>query len=55
MDAHIQEFLNYLVAEKGCSDNTIAAYQNDLVQFHAFLTERGSLKSAGGLVGDHAR
>ena len=46
MDAHIQEFLNYLVAEKGCSDNTIAAYQNDLVQFHAFLTERGSLKGA---------
>jgi integrase/recombinase XerD len=46
MDAHIQEFLNYLVAEKGCSDNTIAAYQNDLIQFHAFLTERGSLKSA---------
>jgi integrase/recombinase XerD len=46
MDAHIQEFLNYLVAEKGCSDNTIAAYQNDLSQFHAFLTERGSLKSA---------
>ena len=46
MDTHIQEFLNYLVAEKGCSDNTIAAYQNDLVQFHAFLTERGSLKGA---------
>jgi integrase/recombinase XerD len=46
MDAHIQEFLNYLVAEKGCSDNTIAAYQNDLIQFHAFLTERGSLKTA---------
>jgi integrase/recombinase XerD len=46
MDAHVQEFLNYLVAEKGCSDNTIAAYQNDLIQFHAFLTERGSLKGA---------
>jgi integrase/recombinase XerD len=46
MDAHIQEFLNYLTAEKGCSDNTIAAYQNDLSQFHAFLTERGPLKHA---------
>ena len=46
MDAHIQEFLNYLVSEKGCSDNTIAAYQNDLIQLHAFLTERGLLKSA---------
>jgi integrase/recombinase XerD len=45
MDAHIQEFLSYLVAEKGCSDNTIAAYQNDLVQFHALLTERGVLET----------
>ncbi|MGC8780336.1 MAG: site-specific tyrosine recombinase XerD [Anaerolineae bacterium] len=43
MDIHIQEFLNYLITEKGCSENTIAAYQNDLTQFHAFLTERGAL------------
>ncbi len=43
MDAHIQEFLNYLTTEKGCSDNTIAAYQNDLTQFHAFMTEHGAL------------
>jgi integrase/recombinase XerD len=43
MDTHIQEFLDYLVAEKGCSDNTIAAYQNDLTQFRAFLLEHGSL------------
>jgi integrase/recombinase XerD len=46
MDTHIQEFLNYLIAEKGCSDNTIAAYQNDLIQFDAFLTERGAQKGA---------
>lgn len=46
MDPHIQEFLNYLIAEKGCSSNTIAAYQNDLTQFHAFLAERGPLKGA---------
>jgi integrase/recombinase XerD len=46
MDTHIQEFLNYLIAEKGCSGNTIAAYQNDLTQFHAFLAERGPLKDA---------
>lgn len=45
MDTHIQEFLDYLIAEKGCSENTIAAYQNDLTQFHAFLLERGSLKT----------
>jgi integrase/recombinase XerD len=44
MDTHIQEFLDHLTAEKGCSVNTIAAYQNDLTQFHAFLVEHGSLK-----------
>lgn len=44
MDNHIQEFLDHLIAEKGCSANTIAAYQNDLTQFHAFLVEHGALK-----------
>lgn len=43
MDIHIQEFLDHLIAEKGCSKNTIAAYQNDLAQFHAFLVTHGSL------------
>lgn len=43
MDTHIQEFLDHLIAEKGCSENTIAAYQNDLTQFQAFLSARSSL------------
>ncbi|MCX7669926.1 MAG: site-specific tyrosine recombinase XerD [Anaerolineae bacterium] len=43
MDTRIQEFLDYLAAEKNCSENTIAAYQNDLTQFHAFMAERGAL------------
>jgi integrase/recombinase XerD len=38
MDESIQEFLNHLVAEKGSSENTVAAYRNDLQQFHAFIT-----------------
>jgi integrase/recombinase XerD len=41
MQANIQEFLDYLSAEKGSSANTIAAYQNDLTQFHDFLSQSG--------------
>ena len=35
------EFLNYLSAVKGYSDNTIESYRNDILEFQAFLkTER---------------
>lgn len=44
MEAEIQDFLNYLVAEKGCSENTIAAYHNDLTQFYAFVTQPSQMK-----------
>jgi integrase/recombinase XerD len=37
MDDRIGHFLQFLSAEKGASDNTVAAYRNDLGQFHAFL------------------
>jgi integrase/recombinase XerD len=43
MDANIQEFLNHLAAEKGSSDNTVAAYRNDLNQFHQYITREGDL------------
>jgi integrase/recombinase XerD len=43
MDANIQEFLNHLAAEKGSSDNTVAAYRNDLNQFHEYVTKEGGL------------
>ncbi len=43
MDANIQEFLNHLAAEKGSSDNTIAAYRNDLNQFNEYVTKEGGL------------
>jgi integrase/recombinase XerD len=43
MDANIQEFLSYLVAERGSSDNTVAAYRNDLTQFHDFVTRSAQL------------
>jgi integrase/recombinase XerD len=37
MDDRIGHFLNFLSAEKGASDNTIAAYKNDLSQFQSYL------------------
>ena len=42
MESNIQQFLNYLITEKGAGDNTIAAYRNDLTQFCAFV---GNLRS----------
>lgn len=38
MDDRIGHFLHFLSAEKGASDNTVAAYRNDLSQFHTFLS-----------------
>jgi integrase/recombinase XerD len=37
MHEQIKQFLDYLKAEKGYSNNTLAAYQNDLGQYHTFL------------------
>ncbi len=36
------EFLAYLELERGCSNNTLAAYRTDLLQFEQFLTARGT-------------
>jgi integrase/recombinase XerD len=38
MEDRIGHFLHFLSAEKGASDNTIAAYRNDLSQFHHYLS-----------------
>lgn len=37
MDERIQGFLNYLSVQKGFSENTLAAYHNDLTQFDEYL------------------
>jgi integrase/recombinase XerD len=37
MQQEISQFLDYLQAEKGYSENTTAAYRNDLGQFYTFL------------------
>jgi integrase/recombinase XerD len=40
MREKIQEFLDYITTEKGYSQNTLAAYRNDLFQFLQFLGGR---------------
>lgn len=42
MREKIQEFLDYIAIEKGYSQNTLAAYRNDLSQFADFLEGRVS-------------
>jgi len=39
MQEQIRKFLDFLVVEQGYSENTIAAYRNELSQFARFLTE----------------
>jgi integrase/recombinase XerD len=39
MQEQIRKFLDFLAVEKGYSENTIAAYRNDLSQFARFLTK----------------
>jgi integrase/recombinase XerD len=41
MQDEIQVFLNFLAVEKNYSENTIAAYRNDLTQFLRHLEEQG--------------
>lgn len=36
----INDFLTYLAAERGCSENTISAYRVDLTQFWEYLQKR---------------
>jgi integrase/recombinase XerD len=40
MEVQIQQFLDYIAEEKGYSNNTLAAYRNDLSQFLSFLRSR---------------
>jgi integrase/recombinase XerD len=38
----VEQFLNYMVVERGVSPNTVSAYRNDLHQFVEFLGGQGS-------------
>ncbi|MFW6283892.1 MAG: site-specific integrase, partial [Desulfosalsimonas sp.] len=35
---HMDQYLNYLVVEKGLADATVASYGSDLARFQRFLT-----------------
>jgi integrase/recombinase XerD len=43
MDECIAQFLNFLAVEKNASNNTIAAYRNDLAQFEKFASGVGQV------------
>lgn len=51
----LEEFLNYLVAERGLSANSVDAYGRDLIQFANFLGEKGKkvLDVTSGLLRDY--
>jgi integrase/recombinase XerD len=42
MEEKVQQFLDYIAVERGYSNNTIAAYRNDLSQFVTFLKPRAT-------------
>ena len=41
MQREIDRYLVYLVSQKGSSENTVAAYRNDLSQLYEFLRTNG--------------
>ena len=45
MRERVQDFLSHIELERGYSDNTLAAYRNDLSQFLAFLALREAVAS----------
>ncbi len=40
-DRHVDQYMNYLLIEKGLSDNTLEAYGSDLADYARFLKEQG--------------
>jgi len=44
-DEKVRDFLDYLLVEKGYSNNTIAAYRNDLSQLVQYLLREGRMAS----------
>ncbi|MGG4492053.1 site-specific tyrosine recombinase XerD [Metabacillus idriensis] len=45
MKDQIQDFMHYLVVERGLSHNTIISYERDLKSYHQFLTAQEKLAS----------
>lgn len=53
MNGQIEQFLTALQGEKGFSENTIAAYRNDLGQFAAYLRQQDRLDGWRQINQDH--
>ncbi len=41
MDDLIEQFLSYMITEKGASENTVSAYEKDLRKLKSFVEEKG--------------
>ena len=41
IDSLIDQYLNYLLVEKGLSEKTLESYSRDLTRYHAFMLENG--------------
>ena len=52
MQQHLDEFVDHLAAEKGYSDNTLAAYRNDLMQFMQYLIDQNLIARWGDVTRD---
>lgn len=48
MDLEVQRFLDYLLVERGLSENTISSYARDIAQFAAYSSEMG-VESVSGI------
>jgi len=55
MEQLIEEFVRYLVAERGSSDHTIRNYRGDLSRFQEFLEKAGMARSDDGADVDVSR
>lgn len=53
MDDCIAQFLNFLAVEKNASNNTIAAYRNDLTQFERYVISKVGSAGWGKVTGEH--
>lgn len=55
MKEEINSFLNYLTVEKGFSENTVGAYQNDLSQLASFVEEEANKQGLAPSWADFSR
>lgn len=55
MRGRTEEFLDWIVEEKKCTLNTVAAYRNDLTQFLTFLENKGIVQDWPDVVEEDIR